>query len=1040
MRKMEYYNNTQNGTSKGINKGNIAIQEYNQELNKIRSILVGSSKGFTVTEIARKIKINRNSVAKYLDILVTAGVAEMKVVGSAKLFTLSKRMSITSIINISSDYILLLDEDSNVTYANENMLAFEGKTLEEIVGKHVETLEFVKLAQSNIRNLIKESLLGKEESADLEFAINNSTITYRAKFVPGILENSRKGLIIIMSKMDGVQRIPPDIKTQTECTALKKIEDPQANNSELANSPSKIIKDNNQEKKFWDYMEDAPEGIWAIDGNEKTTFLNSRMAEMLGYTVEEMLGQSLFTYLDESCVDHAKKTFDLLQKDRSIRRKKGVRFVRKDKTKIDTLIASSPFFNEVGEFTGALNIISDITEWKKAEQARRDNEEFSRSIIDASPNGMIIFDGTGRIRMANRQTVRYFGYSDAKNLENENIFNFISPDDFKKCHNYLKNTVINNDATTIDCSFIKKDSTAFCADLTLSLFGETSRKGNLFIGVITDVTERRKAEARIKKSEQMYRSLVEGISHIIFTLDLKGKITYISPVIQEILGYQPAELVGKHFYVLSPSDARQIIGMKLGGAQSGKSAPFDIQVKDKAGNLNWVRIIVGALKEEGKVIGFSGLIGDINKWKLTEDAAVQCELKYKAVVEDQTDLICRFSTDLRILFVNPAFCRFFDQKEGDILEKTVVDFISPQAHPSFHDTISQLNKDQPVSILELDFISPSGIHYSYHTTIHYIFNSSKENAEYQIICRDITELKSYFERSQKLLQNLQLHETELKVQNEELKRLQKVAELSEKRYHDLYDEIPVGNLILDPNGRIIEMNQTGAQLVGGEKNQLLMQSLTSYITQDSQKPFSLFLKNVFSSQKRQICKIAISSSGSNPSKVLLIGKTIEGQSGKPAQCRAVMVDFFDPDPANQKPAIFENADADLTGDASIKCTIDGIINDWNLTAERIFGYSKEDIVGRHVSLLVLPGNTHELSPLVESAFKGENVEPYETSSIKKNGSVTTVTFSASPIRDAAGIITGALILVRESGRKRAEKSSRLGNASRFTDQSMGITR
>jgi PAS domain S-box-containing protein len=1019
---MDCYNHTINGAGKGINKGNVAIQEYNQELNKIRSILVGSSKGYTVTEISRKIKINRNSVAKYLVILVTAGIAEMKVVGSAKLFTLSKRIPLSSIMDISSDYILLLDEDSNVTYANENMLTFEGKTLEEIVGMHVESLEFVRLSGKNTSTLLNESLHGNEVSTDLEFAVNNLILSFRARFVPGILENSKKGLIIIMSKKEEVQHLPPYTKRLDEFSEEKKNADSQSEDNTVAKPPLTFAVGDTNGKRFWDYMEDAPEGIWVIDENLKTTFINRMMAEMLGYTVEEMFGQPLVSFLDKSCVDNAKKTFELHQKGQNLLRKKGVRFVRKDKTKIDTTIASCPFFNESGIFTGALIIISDITEWKKAEKARRENEEYFRTIIAASPNVMIIFDSTGRIRMANRQTVHYFGYTEAKELENENIFNFISPDDFKKCHTFLENSIRNEEATTLDCSFIKRDSTEFRADLTISLFGDMFREENLFIGVITDVTERRKAEASIRKSEQMYRSLVEGISHIIFSLDLKGRITYISPVIQQILGYLPDELVGRHFYVLTPSDVRQIIGTKLEDAQAENSAPFDIQVKDKGGNLRWVRIITKAQKDDGRVTGFTGLIGDINKWKLAQDAIVQCELKYKAVVENQTDLICRFSPNLKILFVNPAFCRFFDQKEAEIQEKMVSDFIPPQFHPSLRSTIAQIDRDHPVRIIEMEFISTSGVGYSYHITVNGIFNSNGVVIEYQIICRDITELKTYFERSQKLLQDLQLHEAELNVQNEELKRLQKVAELSEKRYRDLYNVVPVGNLTLDPSGRILEMNQTGAQLMGGKKDELIMQSLANFIAPNSLKVFSKFLKNVFSLKKRQVCEITLSSFGNAPLTVLLVGKMIDGKPDKPAECHAVLIDLSDSGATEQKSGGLEFAETDLTGDAMIICSLEGIIKEVNTAVERVFGYTEEDILGRHVSLLVLPGDTHELSPLLESAFKGETADPYETSSTRKDGSVIEVAFSTSPVRDTTGTITGALIIVQECKQKQVNKT------------------
>ena len=140
----------------------MAKQEYNLELNKIRSILVGSTKGFTVTEISRRIGTNRNSIAKYLDILVTSGTVEMKTVGSAKLFTLSKRMPIASIINFSSDSSLSSTRTSTSSFANENMLAFERKSLDEITGNNVRSLALSKDGDAEIRKLLDDSMGGQE--------------------------------------------------------------------------------------------------------------------------------------------------------------------------------------------------------------------------------------------------------------------------------------------------------------------------------------------------------------------------------------------------------------------------------------------------------------------------------------------------------------------------------------------------------------------------------------------------------------------------------------------------------------------------------------------------------------------------------------------------------------------------------------------------------------------------------------------------------------------------------------------------------------
>ena len=140
------------------------METYNRELSRIRSLLKGSTKGLTVTEISRNIGINRNSVAKYLDVLLTSGQVEMKAVGSAKIFSLAKRIPISSILSLSSDYILILDNEFIITYANENVLNFEQKTYDELVGKSVESLPVTFFSVHEIQNLLRS----EEHTSELQ--------------------------------------------------------------------------------------------------------------------------------------------------------------------------------------------------------------------------------------------------------------------------------------------------------------------------------------------------------------------------------------------------------------------------------------------------------------------------------------------------------------------------------------------------------------------------------------------------------------------------------------------------------------------------------------------------------------------------------------------------------------------------------------------------------------------------------------------------------------------------------------------------------
>ncbi|MBI2955568.1 MAG: PAS domain S-box protein, partial [Chloroflexi bacterium] len=116
-------------------------------------------------------------------------------------------------------------------------------------------------------------------------------------------------------------------------------------------------------------------------------------------------------------------------------------------------------------------------------------------------------------------------------------------------------------------------------------------------------------------------------------------------------------------------------------------------------------------------------------------------------------------------------------------------------------------------------------------------------------------------------------------------------------------------------------------------------------------------------------------------------------------------------------AIVESSD-----DAIIGKTLDGVIVTWNAGAERLYGYSLEEVVGKNISLLVPPGRANELPEILQRLARGERVEHYETARARKNGSMLDVSVTASPIRDVDGNIIGASTIARDvTYRRRIEQ-------------------
>ncbi|HEX8844508.1 MAG TPA: PAS domain S-box protein [Pyrinomonadaceae bacterium] len=100
-------------------------------------------------------------------------------------------------------------------------------------------------------------------------------------------------------------------------------------------------------------------------------------------------------------------------------------------------------------------------------------------------------------------------------------------------------------------------------------------------------------------------------------------------------------------------------------------------------------------------------------------------------------------------------------------------------------------------------------------------------------------------------------------------------------------------------------------------------------------------------------------------------------------------------------------------DAIIGKTLDGIITNWNASAERLYGYTAEEVVGRHISLLVPANRPDEVPGIHERLKRGERIERFETRRVTKDGRVLDISLTISPIKDSEGTIVGAATIARD---------------------------
>lgn len=192
------------------------MDSYNQEIRQIKKILKENSKGMTVTDISRKIKVNRNSVAKYLDIMRISGHVEMITFGPAKVFFPSKRVPISSMLNYISDYVLILDKDLKITLINETFLEFMNLEREEIIGQMIDktVLNFLK-ENLELALKINEALEGKGFPYDIEFKMDEEEIYLKVRIVPTAFDDGIYGVTLII-RNDTTEKIAENALRENE--------------------------------------------------------------------------------------------------------------------------------------------------------------------------------------------------------------------------------------------------------------------------------------------------------------------------------------------------------------------------------------------------------------------------------------------------------------------------------------------------------------------------------------------------------------------------------------------------------------------------------------------------------------------------------------------------------------------------------------------------------------------------------------------------------------------------------------------------------
>ena len=141
--------------------------------------------------------------------------------------------------------------------------------------------------------------------------------------------------------------------------------------------------------------------------------------------------------------------------------------------------------------------------------------------------------------------------------------------------------------------------------------------------------------------------------------------------------------------------------------------------------------------------------------------------------------------------------------------------------------------------------------------------------------------------TKKLLHELQVHQIELEMQNEELRQANETAEEALRKYTMLYDFAPMGYFTLDSEGSICELNFTGAEILGDKRYSLINSNFKLFVSEGSKSVFNKFFKNVYTSNAKESCELMLGYNGKQLCQVYMEGIVL----GDDRKCLVSVVDI-----------------------------------------------------------------------------------------------------------------------------------------------------
>ncbi|MDY6934976.1 MAG: PAS domain S-box protein [Spirochaetota bacterium] len=339
----------------------------------------------------------------------------------------------------------------------------------------------------------------------------------------------------------------------------------------------------------------------------------------------------------------------------------------------------------------------------KIKKELEESDDRFLKLSDSIQDGIIIINDEGNITYWNPAATKIFGYT-KEEVIGEDLHILLAHNrfhnDYIKGFNVFKNTGKGYAiAKILELSAIRKDQTEFPIELSVSAVLLNDRWNA--IGIVRDITERKRIEESLKNSEKRFRSLIEDGTDVIAIVNKDGYITYESPTAKQVMGYNPEDLINTHFLNrIHPDDKRDAIKAYEEILLNPKK-PIKIEFRSKHKDGSWriIELICKNLLDDPAVSGIVANFRDI-----TERRQIEAIKSAKDAAESANMAKTKFLANISHELKTPlnsiiGFSQFLRMQQIGKLNETQLDYVNT-IHNNGKHLLEIMNDILDISIIE----------------------------------------------------------------------------------------------------------------------------------------------------------------------------------------------------------------------------------------------------------------------------------------------------------------------------------------------------